>query len=139
MNDINFLIKREIFRDHFTLGQMYQDGLHLGFTCEDTDRELEDGGIKIAKETAIPRGVYRLTVSMSNRFSRLMPEVQDVPQFSGVRIHGGNTDRDTEGCPLLGKIRTAEGVAGCKEVNAALIKAIVDCERSGGKCWLLVE
>ena len=136
---MNFLIKREIFKDTFTLGQMYRDGVHFAYTCEDRDRKIESGGLKVPGETAIPAGRYRLTTSMSNRFSRLMPLVVDVPYFSGGRIHGGNTHRDTEGCPLIGKIRTDEGVSGCKELVALLIQTIVDVERNGDKCWLEIQ
>ena len=132
-------IIRDVFQDEYTLGRMLVDGKAFGFTCEDCDRGLEAGGIKVKRKTAIPMGRYPLTATMSVRFSRLMPLVKDVPQFTGVRIHGGNTHNDTEGCPLLGAVRTAEGVAGCLNVNAALLKLIVDTERAGGECWLEVK
>lgn len=132
-------IIREVFQDTYTLGRMLIDGKPFGYTCEDCDRELEKGGFKVKGETAIPTGLYPLTATMSTRFSRLMPLVKDVPGFTGVRIHGGNTHRDTEGCPLLGAVRTAEGVAGCNALNAALLKLIVDTERAGGECWLEVK
>ena len=139
MAKIDCLLLRSDFGADFTLGTFCFAGKFLAYTCEDKDRHLEAGGTKIPKETAIPRGYYRLTVSMSNRFKKLMPEIKGVPGFSGVRIHGGNTHEDTEGCPLLGAIKTTNGVRNCKEVNAKLIKLIQGVEAAGDECWLVVR
>lgn len=136
---MKFTLQRDVFEGEFTLGELLQEGEHFAFTCEDVDRKLEDGNIKVPGKSAIPRGTYPLTVSMSARFSRLMPLVKDVPNFSGVRIHGGNTHKDTEGCPLIGEKRTAEGVAVCAAVVAKLIKIIVEAETGGDKCYLEVK
>ena len=84
----------ELIRDEETptrmFGKLFIDGRYFGETLEDTDREIEKGGVKVYGESAIPRGRYPVIVSMSRRFGREMPEVLDVPQFSGIRIHGGN-------------------------------------------------
>lgn len=136
---MNFTIVREVFGENFTLGQLLKEGEHFAFTCEDKDRGMENGGTKIPRETAIPRGLYRLTITMSARFSRLMPLVCDVPGFSGIRIHGGNTHRNTEGCPLIGGARTSEGVSKCSAVVAELIKIIAEAEMAGEKCFLEVK
>ena len=139
MNKVEALLLRSDFGDDFTLGSLFFAGKFLGFTCEDKDRHLESGGTKIYGETAIPRGYYRLTVSMSKRFGKLMPEILGVPQFSGVRIHGGNFPSQSEGCPLLGAKKLTNGVADCKEVNAKLIKLIQSVEASGDECWLVIR
>ena len=86
-----------------TLGELYIGNEFVCFTLEDTDRFLEEGGIKLVGATAIPRGRYQVVINESVRFKRLLPLLIDVPQFSGVRIHPGNTHKHTEGCILVGK------------------------------------
>lgn len=140
MRDIKFLLQRDVMAPGFTLGRLFVEGKQYGFTCEDQDRYLEDNpGAKVPKRTAIPRGLYRMTLSFSNRFKKVMPLIVDVPGFEGVRIHGGNDEHDTEGCPLLGKTRTAVGVAHCAEVNQALIDLITRAEDSGDAVWIEVK
>lgn len=89
---------------NFTEGRMYLNDEFECFTIEDADRKLESGGVKIQNKTAIPKGVYKIILSMSNRFKKVLPEVLGVPNFSGVRIHSGNTSKDTEGCIIVGAL-----------------------------------
>ena len=128
-----------MFAETFTLGRLYLDGKHFGFTCEDKDRKLEKGGEKVYGKTAIPRGKYKVIVSFSQRFKKPMPLLLGVPGFEGIRIHGGNTSDNTEGCPLLGAHRTPNGVANCAGVNKALIDAIDAAEDRGESVWITVE
>ena len=140
MRDIKFLLQRDVCAPGFTLGRLFVDGMMYGFTCEDQDRKLEENpGAKIKGRTAIARGLYRLTLSFSNRFKKVMPLIKDVPGFEGVRIHGVNDADDTEGCPLLGKTRTAVGVINCADVNAALIEFIRQAEDQGDAVWIEVQ
>ena len=82
------------------IGKMYLNNEYFGYTLEDVNRD-----IKIKHKTCIPAGVYKVVLSVSNRFKRLMPLLIDVPNFKGVRIHGGNTHKNTSGCPLVAKNR----------------------------------
>lgn len=90
------LIRKE-FTEVSTIGDLMIDGEFLCYTLEDVVRE-----VKIPGQTAIPYGSYNVITNYSNRFKRLMPLLENVPSFSGVRIHAGNTDKNTDGCLLLG-------------------------------------
>lgn len=99
---------RKFHKGGFTEGKLYvNDGFEC-YTVEDTDRNLQNGGIKVANVTAIPKGTYKITISMSNRFKRFLIEVLNVPQFTGVRIHTGNSSKDTEGCIIVGSINARD-------------------------------
>lgn len=131
-------IRRDSFQSQRTLGRMTVDGEFYGYTLEDEDRKLEAGGTKVKGKTAIPKGEYKVTVSMSNRFKKRMPEVHNVPGFEGVRIHGGNTEADTEGCPLLGKRRTDIAIGDCAAINADLVRRIDEALSRGETVVLTV-
>ena len=46
---------------------------------------------------------------------------------------------DTEGCPLLGRVPTSDGVANCGERNATLLDMVVEAEEEGRECWIEVS
>ena len=101
-------LRRDPSANGCTLGSLYIDGQFECFTLEDVVREVpgvEAVNWKIPCETAIPSGIYRITITKSLRFHKMMPQLMDVPGFSGVRIHCGNCADDTEGCILLGRRR----------------------------------
>lgn len=137
------MIELELVRDlaerDKTFGKFFVNGKYWGETLEDTDRFLETDGEKIPKRTAIPRGRYRVSVTFSNRFQKPMPLVHGVPDFAGVRIHGGNGPDDTEGCPLLGNVRTKTGIANCAGINERLMHLLEGAEDVGEEVWLTVR
>lgn len=106
MNRINRLdikVKRTFYGDTCTMGEMYLDGKLYGYTCEDKYRALNgDASKKVVGKTAIDKGVYKAILSQSTRFKRVLPELLNVPCFTAIRIHGGNTSDNSEGCILLG-------------------------------------
>ena len=91
-------VKRLEFKDTHTVGKLYINGVYECFTLEDAVRN----GTKVLGKTAIPIGTYKLIIDASTRFKQDMPHILDVPDFTGVRIHAGNTSADTDGCILLG-------------------------------------
>ncbi|HET8869131.1 MAG TPA: DUF5675 family protein [Aquabacterium sp.] len=105
-----------------TIGVLFVDGTRECWTLEDTVRP---DGIKIHGETAIPVGVYQLDVTMSPRFGRDLPLLINVANFTGVRIHPGNTAGDTEGCILVGVDRAANSILRSREAFDALFAKIM--------------
>lgn len=143
MANLNILVLRERTinvpgAESFTPGVVYTNGLKFCVSCEDADRKLEKGGVKVFGKTAIPRGRYSLTVTLSKRFKKMLILVNDVPQFEGVRFHGGNKAEDSEGCILVGQVRTATGIANCADTVARLTAMVQSTVASGGECWLEV-
>lgn len=114
-----------------TIGKLYVDGVFFAYSLEDVDRQLETGGKKIKAQTAIPRGVYGVVIDFSTRFQKQMMHVLNVPQFEGIRIHAGNTDKDTEGCILLGKVRSDNAVFNSREAVNALFDKVQQALASG--------
>ncbi len=98
-----------------TLSGMLIDGAKLGYFLEDQDRGLtatmslaEIAAKKVHSRTAIPTGRYRVAMTYSNRFKKVMPELLDVPGFAGIRIHAGNYIGNTDGCLLTGTTYDAD-------------------------------
>lgn len=101
-----------------TIGLLILRGVAF-HTLEDESR---DPGVKVPHQTCIPPGFYPLTLSMSNRFKKVLPEVLNVPMFTGIRIHSGNTTEDTEGCILVGMRRSGKDkIAESRDAMAALM------------------
>lgn len=101
---IHLTIKRIAKRPEYTVGRLYVEGEYLCDTLEDTVRDLgKDGSGKVYGKTSIPEGLYRIILSRSPRFKRLLPEILGVPFFTGVRIHALNTAEESEGCIGVGE------------------------------------
>jgi len=96
---VELKILRKEFTEKSTIGDFFVNNTFFSYVLEDMIREP---GVKVPGKTAIPEGRYQVIIDQSTRFKRAMPHILNVPGFEGIRIHAGNTDKDTEGCPLLG-------------------------------------
>ncbi len=93
---------------HSTLSLAFVDG---GFFCHGLEDEYR--AQKVAGETRIPNGLYEVKFRevespLTLKYRDKHPwftyhlEVQDVPNFSYVYIHIGNTEKHTDACYLVG-------------------------------------
>jgi hypothetical protein len=96
---MNLFVIRQTYTPISTLGELIFNHKVFCYTLEDTVRLSTMP--KVQGETAIPAGRYKLAVDESARFQRNTPHVLDVLNFDGIRLHGGNTAADTEGCILV--------------------------------------
>ena len=119
---MNLRVIREPSTVAATMGLLLIDGVFTCWTLEDVVRE-----VKIPGETAIPAGRYDVRLSLSQRFQKVLPEVLAVPGFTGIRIHAGNTQADTHGCVLVGRVRVYDRV---EESKLALMNVMEHLRRA---------
>jgi hypothetical protein len=131
--DIQLL--RTDFTKKSTIGNLNIDSTFFCFTLE--DRFPEDG-IKVKGETCIPAGRYEVVTDWSNRFQRMMPHILNVPGFEGIRIHKGNTSSNTEGCILLGDLKSEDYIGHSKPAFDAFYILLVKGLKEG-KVWINIE
>lgn len=111
---MKLILNRILKGNKYTIGELYIDGIYQCDTLEDRVRPLPEvcpntpKGIactckeKVYGSTAIPAGTYKIVLSYSNRFKKVMPELLDVPHFLGIRIHSLNYPSETDGCIGVG-------------------------------------
>lgn len=140
---MNLILQRETpFGHPRTFGKLLAaDDHRLCYTLEDEVREVEGSPVsewKIKGATAIPAGRYRITLEYSQRFGPDTLTINDVPGFAYIRMHAGNTEADTDGCPLLGMEIDPHGIVGGTSRPAViLVKAVVkDAIDRGEEVWI---
>ena len=119
-----------------TIGRLSVDGRHECYTCEDVTRP---GQPKVPGQTAIPEGRYQVVITMSNRFKVRLPLLLDVPGFTGIRIHPGNTAADTEGCILPGLGMLPDRVTQSRAAFDRLFQKIEAALAGGEQVWIKIS
>lgn len=112
-----------------TIGSLSVDGLWQCWTLEDVVRPV--GAPKVFGRTAIPYGAYAVEITFSPHFGMPLPLLDAVPNFTGVRIHPGNTAADTEGCILVGNDRLTKSLGHSRDAFNALFPKIRDAIARG--------
>jgi len=122
-------VVRTTFTDNSTIGELFVNGVFECYTLEDKDRKLESGGKKVYAKTAIARGLYTLILSFSSRFQKHLPEILNVADFVGIRMHSGNKPEDSEGCILVGSTKSKDFVGNSRNTMTALMTKIKAVEK----------
>ena len=92
---MELVLTRIAKRKTYTIGRLEIEGagenLYFCDTLEPTWRDYAHGGRKVKGRSAIPEGRYAVVISWSPKFKAWLPILLGVPNFSGIRIHAGNT------------------------------------------------
>ena len=117
--------------------------LYFCDTLEPTWRDYANGAYKVKGRSAIPEGRYAVVISYSPKFKAWLPILLGGEEFNrkwqGIRIHAGNTAKDTEGCILVGKNREVGKVLDSRIWVHRLKQKIVEAKEKGEAVWLTIK
>lgn len=137
---MEMILVRIAKRATYTIGKLFVNGHYVCDTLEPTWRDVGIGrpGRKVPGCTAIPEGRYAVAVSFSPKFGRWLPLLLNVPLFSGIRIHAGNTADDTRGCILPGFNRMVGRVADSRICERQILR-LLSARPEGEGVWITVK
>lgn len=109
VKEVKMIMIRDSIINGAVLGSLYVGGVKVCDTLEN-------------KSKLIPCGEYNLNVSKSPKFGRLLPLVYNdkVPMRRGIRIHVGNSVKDTSGCILVGFGRNGDRLVNSRNAESAV-------------------
>ena len=155
---MKLLLERIAKKETYTIGKLYVDGKYFIDTIEDKDRHLtydmplqKIKEIKVAAETAIPTGTYKIDMNTispkyslkpwyySNCHGGRLPRLVGVPGYDGVLIHVGNTAKDSAGCILVGKNDAVGMVTNSKSWFLKLYNIMYDVHKKGEKIEITIK
>ena len=152
---MELILKRIAKRKTYTIGRLYireqvMDEYLPGYedhyfcdTLEPTWRDYEHGAYKVKGRSAIPEGRYAVVISYSPKFKQWLPILLGGPEFNkqwqGIRIHAGNTAKDTEGCILVGQNREVGKVLDSRKWLYELKQKIVEAKGRGESVWITIK
>ena len=95
------------------------------------------------KPFAIPEGRYAVVITWSPKFKMWLPVLLGGPDFNhlfkGIRIHMGNTAKDTAGCILVGRNQLVGQVLESRKWLYELKQLIVAAKARNEPVWLTIK
>lgn len=136
-------VRRIAMKDTYTIGKLYIDGVYFCDTIEDKDRGLDDSmeestikSRKVYGETAIPLGTYKVEITYSPKFKKNLPLLIGVKGFEGIRIHSGNTAKDSLGCIIVGRNKKVGMMLDSRATMTKLLKVLTSTKEN---IWLTIR
>lgn len=113
------VLVRDVFTENSIFGRLYFCGRVICYTLENRSK-------------AIPTGTYSVQNSQSPKFKRELPLIWNakVPASRGIRIHRGNTAKDSQGCFLVGMGRDVKKSFITESANAEIMVTML-CRLAG--------
>lgn len=124
---VKMILIRDSVVNDAVLGSLYVGGVKVCETLEN-------------KAKLIPCGEYNLNVSKSQKFCRMLPLVynDEVPMHRGIRIHVGNSVKDSSACILVGFQRNDDRLVNSRNAESAVTGlAANDAKLIITNSWLL--
>ena len=148
---MELVLKRIAKKKGYTIGKLYVKqsiideylrGEKLIYICDTLEPQWRDyakGARKIKGKSAIPEGRYPIVITFSPTFKKWLPLLVNVPRFSGIRIHAGNTVKDTQGCILVGENREVGKVLNSRKYVKIVKEKIVEAKNKGEAVWIEIR
>ena len=163
---MELILKRIAKRKAYTIGRLYiqertddeylagEKEMYLCDTLEPTALELKTTVSKEAvlrspakvqslKPFAIPEGRYAVVITWSPKFNAWLPVLLGGPDFNhlfkGIRIHAGNTAKDTAGCILVGRNQQVGRLFESRKWLYEVKQKIVEAKARDEPVWLTIR
>lgn len=141
---MELLLERKWCKSDYTIGRLSINSKFYCHILEDTVRDINKNGtfdcgeFKISGHTAIPYGTYEIEVTYSPKFKRELPLLLNVKHFEGIRIHRGNTNKDTSGCLIPGENTKTGMVLNSTKYELELTKLIKEANKRKEKVYIKI-
>lgn len=109
-------VLRDTFTSQSVTSEVMLDGKPFCFGLEPPNRAN--------KPCCIPAETYEVQLLWSNRFQMTTPHIMNVPNFTEVEIHPGNSPADTEACLLVGSERAPDWVSNSRVTFSRLMELL---------------
>ena len=154
ISDMELTLTRIAKRKAYTIGRLSIGDTYFCDTLEPPVLEMKTSVSKAAvlrspkklatlKPIAIPEARYAVVISWSPKFKVWLPILLGGPDFNslwkGIRIHAGNTAKDTEGCILVGRNQRVGQVLESRKWLYELKQKIVEAKDQGETVWLTIK
>lgn len=148
---MKLLLDRAWQKDTYTISRLFVDGKRFYEALEDRDRGLKQTDslehilkVKVPGETAIPSGIYEITIDVvSQKYKAVkwykdlcggrMPRLLNVPGYDGILIHPLTSALDSRGCIGVGRNTIKGKLTSSRDTFKALYKMMEEAADRGEK------